>query len=144
MQKLIFFHWFLMLLHKICMFYTQWSFYCKKFFIKIKFSNTWVYLYTQINIWVYLYLYLNFYCTDYVFFFTFISLTSDSNHIWNHSHYSICKHLNAFSCLRHFLATESPLKMMKNAFYFTFKALCILKIFKFLSLLSDHAKKWLD
>ena len=35
--------------------------------------------------------------------------------------------------LRQFLATESPLKMMKNAFYFTLKALFVLKIFKFLS-----------
>ena len=37
------------------------------------------------------------------------------------------------SGLRQFLATESPLKMMKNAFYFTSKALFILKIFKFSS-----------
>ena len=37
------------------------------------------------------------------------------------------------SCLRQFLATESPLKMMKNTFYFTSKALFVLKIFKFLS-----------
>ena len=35
--------------------------------------------------------------------------------------------------LRQFLAAESPSKMMKNAFYFTLKALFILKIFKFLS-----------
>ena len=34
---------------------------------------------------------------------------------------------------RQFLATESPLKMMKNTFYFTSKALFVLKIFKFLS-----------
>ena len=39
----------------------------------------------------------------------------------------------ALSGLRQFLATESPLKMMKNAFYFTSKALFVLKIFKFLS-----------
>ena len=39
----------------------------------------------------------------------------------------------ALSSLRPFLATESPLKMMKNAFYFTSKALFVLKIFKFLS-----------
>ena len=39
----------------------------------------------------------------------------------------------ALSGLRHFLAIESHLKMMKNAFYFTSKALFILKIFKFLS-----------
>ena len=37
------------------------------------------------------------------------------------------------SGLRQFFATESPLKMMKNAFYFTLKALFVLKIFKFLS-----------
>ena len=39
----------------------------------------------------------------------------------------------ALSGLRQFLATESPLKMMKNAFYFTSKALFVLKIFKFIS-----------
>ena len=36
------------------------------------------------------------------------------------------------SGLIQFLAAESPLKMMKNAFYFTSKALSVLKIFKFL------------
>ena len=35
--------------------------------------------------------------------------------------------------LRQFLANETLLKMMKKAFYFTLKALFILKIFKFLS-----------
>ena len=40
---------------------------------------------------------------------------------------------DALSGLRKFLATESPLKMMKNAFYFTSKTLFVLKIFKFLS-----------
>ena len=39
----------------------------------------------------------------------------------------------ALSGLRQFLATESSLKMMKNAFYFTSKALFVLKIFKFFS-----------
>ena len=39
----------------------------------------------------------------------------------------------ALSVLRQFLANESPLKMMKNAFCFTSKALFVLKIFKFLS-----------
>ena len=39
----------------------------------------------------------------------------------------------ALSGLRQFLTTESPLKMMKNAFYFTSEAFFILKIFKFLS-----------
>ena len=35
--------------------------------------------------------------------------------------------------LRPLLTTESPLKMMNNAFYITSKALFVLKIFKFLS-----------
>ena len=43
--------------------------------------------------------------------------------------------------LRHFLAIESPLKMMKNAFYFTSKALFVVKIFRFLSRLFGHVAK---
>ena len=39
----------------------------------------------------------------------------------------------ALSGLKRFLATESLLKVMKNAFYFTSKALSVLKIFKLLS-----------
>ena len=35
--------------------------------------------------------------------------------------------------LRQVLATESPLQMMKNAFYFNLEAFFILQIFKFLS-----------
>ena len=37
----------------------------------------------------------------------------------------------ALSSLRPFLETETPLKMIKNAFYFTLKALLVLMIFKF-------------
>ena len=37
------------------------------------------------------------------------------------------------SGLRPFLAAESPLEMMKNAFYLTSKALFVLNIFKSLS-----------
>ena len=42
--------------------------------------------------------------------------------------------------------TESPLKMMKNAFYFILKALFVLKIFKFLLWLFGHVEKmaWLE
>ena len=40
---------------------------------------------------------------------------------------------STLSGLRQFLAIENTLKMMKNVFYFTSKALFILKIFKFLS-----------
>ena len=37
------------------------------------------------------------------------------------------------SGLRQFLAAESPLKLMKNALYFTSKYVFVLKIFKFMS-----------
>ena len=42
--------------------------------------------------------------------------------------------------------SDSPSKMMKNAFYFILKVLFILKIFKFLSSLSGHVEKtaWLE
>ena len=50
----------------------------------------------------------------------------------------------ALSGLRQILATESSLKMMKNAFYFTSKALFVLKIFKFLYWVFGHEAKQLD
>ena len=50
----------------------------------------------------------------------------------------------ALSSLRILLAAESPLKMMKNAFYFMSKALFVLKILKFLSWLFGHVAKLLD
>ena len=40
---------------------------------------------------------------------------------------------DALEGLRQFLATEGPLKMIKNVFYFTLKALFVLKISNFLS-----------
>ena len=40
---------------------------------------------------------------------------------------------DALSGLRQFVGNENPLKMIKNAFHFTLKALFVLKIFKFLS-----------
>ena len=43
---------------------------------------------------------------------------------------------NCFICFN-----ESPLKLMKNVFYFTVKALFVLKKFKFLSLLFGHVEK---
>ena len=42
------------------------------------------------------------------------------------------------------MATESPSKIMKNAFYFNSKALFVLNVFKFLSWLFGHAAKQLD
>ena len=50
----------------------------------------------------------------------------------------------ALSCPRQFLATESPLKKMKNVFYFTSKALFVLEIFKLMSWLFGHVAKRLD
>ena len=52
----------------------------------------------------------------------------------------------ALSDLRQLLTTETYLKMMKNDFYFTLKALLVLKIFIFLSWLFDQVKKtaWLE
>ena len=48
------------------------------------------------------------------------------------------------SSLIQLLTTQSPLKMMENAFCFTLKALFVLKIFKFLSRLFGHVEKRLD
>ena len=39
----------------------------------------------------------------------------------------------ALSSQTQYLATESPLKMMKNAFYFILFQLVVLRVFKFLS-----------
>ena len=50
----------------------------------------------------------------------------------------------AFSSLWQFLAAEIPLKMMKNAFYFTLKALLVLQKFKFLSCIFRPVEKRLD
>ena len=52
----------------------------------------------------------------------------------------------ALSGLRQFWVSENPLKMMKNAFYFTLKPHFVLKIFKFLSWLFGHVEKtaWLE
>ena len=56
-------------------------------------------------------------------------------------HESTCKPIkNILSGLRQFLATESPIQMMKNAFYFALKVLFVLKIFQFLSWLFGHVE----
>ena len=51
---------------------------------------------------------------------------------------------DALSGLGQLLAMKSPLKMVKNAFYFTLNALFVVKIFKFLSWVFDHVEKRLD
>ena len=67
-----------------------------------------------------------------------------SNLLSNHKFLNCLK--DALSGLRQFLATESPLKMMKNVFYFTSKALFVLKMFNFLSWLFWSCSKmaWLE
>ena len=49
----------------------------------------------------------------------------------------------ALSSLKQVLATESPLQMMKNAFYFILKAVLVLEIFKFLSWIFGNIEKGL-
>ena len=56
----------------------------------------------------------------------------------------VTKFKGSLSGLRQFLAAESPLKMMKNDFDFTSKALSVLKIFRFLFWLFGHVAKRLD
>ena len=64
---------------------------------------------------------------------------------WFHEmRYNSLFHLKAHSQVRQFLAIESPLKMMNNAFYFTSEALFVLKIFKFLSWPFGRVTKQLD
>ena len=48
------------------------------------------------------------------------------------------------NCIIRFI--ESPLKIMKNAFYFILKTFFVLKIFQFLSWLFNHVEKiaWLE
>ena len=50
----------------------------------------------------------------------------------------------ALSGAKQISATESLLKMIKNAIYFISKALFVLKVFKFLSWLFGHVLKRLD
>ena len=50
----------------------------------------------------------------------------------------------ALAGLKHFLATESPFKMMKNTFYFNLKSVFVLKIFNFLSGLFGRKEKRFD
>ena len=58
--------------------------------------------------------------------------------------HGVLKHLKGGPGLRQFLTTKSPLKMMKNAFYFTSNALFVLKMFKFLSSFFGNVSKRLD
>ena len=48
------------------------------------------------------------------------------------------------SSLGQFLVTERPLKMVKNAFYFTLKALCLLSYLSFCPDFNGDAGKRLD
>ena len=62
------------------------------------------------------------------------SVIYDPSYQWKHqTSFGIFIVKGALSGLRQFLASESPLKVMKNGFYFTSKALFVLKISKFLA-----------
>ena len=61
--------------------------------------------------------------------------------IWMFFHHKYHYFKGTLSGLRQFLSTESPLKMMKNGFYFALKAFFVLKIFEFLSWLFCHIEK---
>ena len=71
---------------------------------------------------------------------------------WNDSQISLIwiKYINSDSYIPQktciICLTESPLKMMKNAFYFILEDIFVLKTFKFLSGLFGHAGKtaWLE
>ena len=65
-------------------------------------------------------------------------------YIPNHIQQITLIHKGALSGLRKFLATESLLKMMKNAFYFTLQALFVLKIFKLSWLFGYVETAWLE
>ena len=56
----------------------------------------------------------------------------------------MCDFKGTLSGLRQRVAIESPLRMMKNAFYFTSKAPFFIKIFKVLSWVFGHEAKRLD
>ena len=55
-----------------------------------------------------------------------------------------CINKCALSGLIQFLAIESPLKIIKNAFYFTLKALFVFEIFQFLFWVFGHVGKPLE
>ena len=58
--------------------------------------------------------------------------------------WGLCTLKGALSGLRQFVATESPLKMIKNAFYFTLKSLFVLEILTLLFWLCGHIEKRFD
>ena len=63
---------------------------------------------------------------------TFTHTASFLTYVWPFYNIMHERVKGVLSGLTQFLATESPLKIMKNTFYFTLKALFVLKVFKFL------------
>ena len=61
--------------------------------------------------------------------------------VWKIAELSQSNFKGALKGLRQFLIIESPLKMIKNAFYFQLKALFVLKIFKIFSCLFGYVEK---
>ena len=66
-----------------------------------------------------------------LFLITHLNWVLSVKDIRNAKYFSALK--GSLSGLRQFLTTENSLKMMKNVFYFSIKALFVLKILRFLS-----------
>ena len=102
------------------------------------FKNMWIWIIT--NIWFNDF-YFRFKCLNHLHFWSLKTY----HFLVKYFEDSLSESFNgSLSGLRQFLAAESPLEMMKNAFYFTSKALFVLKVFKFLSWLFGHVSKRLD
>ena len=112
---------------------------CKFFKIFEKFVVFKLLQITNPYFFIFLYLYITVFnnaeiwhviCHHYLFCHKYVSMQCQLD--------LVCHFKGSLSGFRQFLATESPLKVMKNAFYFTVRALFILKIFKFLN--HDHVE----
>ena len=102
--------------------------FCQYILSILLFANIYYLYYNQLfHFIIYIYIYI---------LFAKCFIHSLCRKLWNTTEIFVRLKNKGALCLKQFLATESPLKMMKNAFYFTLKSLFVLKIFKFLSWLS--------
>ena len=104
---------------------------------------------SPVGLWRYkfkCYLLINFNMLWHNALYPILSLKGIIFSIWTRQKFACSKSTikGALAGRRQFLATESLLKTIKNAFYFTSKALSVLKIFEFFSWLFGHLSKCLD
>ena len=91
--------------------------------------------------------------TTHIFMFTIICYpVTLFVQMWWFQYLLMCSHCiscqwihfkSALLDLRQFLSTENPLKITKNAFYFTLKVIFLHKIFRFFSWIFGHVEKQL-